>query len=209
MAYGRYGNGQFRELKDEIWVDSPVNKARLIGMCRAFQLTRSNSIESFPLEFDTEMSQTAGYTDLTNKRIVVNPLYFEGTPQEQWDLTIAVMIHEASHKRYTETFGKISGTLHSMVNILEDGRIERGISYLYPQLKPKLNSLAGKVLDIASKKHTRYGQDDNPINMIIKWSLNKRSGAKLYPITDKDGEVVEWWDEVAPLRCFVYSKQHR
>lgn len=197
--YGQYGNGKYRPLQDSIWIESPANQARLIGMCRAFQLTRAVSAQSFPLEFNCDMTQTAGYTDLTNKKIVVNPLYFEGTPQEQWDLTIAVMVHEASHKRYTQTFTGDSGPLHAMVNILEDGRIERGISYLYPKLKPKLAMLAGKVSKSAGAKHLKGDQVDNPINQIIRWSLNKRAGNKPYPIINRNGSVVEWWDEVGPL----------
>jgi len=55
---------------------------------------------------------------------VVNPNIFSLPPRDHFQLTKAILVHEAGHRRFTAS-KKISPLTHQVANILEDERIER------------------------------------------------------------------------------------
>jgi hypothetical protein len=65
-----------------------------------------------------------GYCNFTTREIAANPGIFSLVPKDQYQLTKAVLVHEAGHRRFT-TPSKLPTVVHHVANILEDERIER------------------------------------------------------------------------------------
>jgi len=66
----------------------------------------------------------SGYCNSTRRQIAANPSIFALPPKDQYQLTKAILVHEAGHRRFT-TPAKLPPLVHRMANILEDERIER------------------------------------------------------------------------------------
>ena len=66
----------------------------------------------------------SGYCNFTRREIAANPNLFALPTRDQYQLTKAILVHEAGHRRFT-TPNKLSSLVHQVANILEDERIER------------------------------------------------------------------------------------
>ncbi|MFH0774450.1 MAG: hypothetical protein V2A53_02995, partial [bacterium] len=75
------------------------------------------------IESDNKKCPT-GYCNFTRREIAVNPNIFDLAPRDQYQLTKAILVHEAGHRRFT-TSKKLLPLTHQVANILEDERIER------------------------------------------------------------------------------------
>jgi hypothetical protein len=82
-----------------------------------------------------------GYCNFTRREIAANPSLFTARPREQYDLTKAVLVHEAGHRRFT-TPGELPAVVHTVANILEDERIERLMAQEFAGLRPLVRLLA-------------------------------------------------------------------
>lgn len=91
-------------------------KLRLFG--RALQ-----GPEPYRIEFASEPGLT-GLTDFTRRLVKVNPEMLPGlAPRRAYEITKAVLCHEAGHRRFT-TPAELPAVVHMVSNILEDQRIE-------------------------------------------------------------------------------------
>jgi len=82
----------------------------------------------------------------TKREIAANPNLFNVLPKDQYQLTKAVLVHEAGHRRFTSP-KRLPGVVHQVANILEDERIERlmedsfaGVRWLVKKLSQELYS---------------------------------------------------------------------
>lgn len=85
-----------------------------------------------------------GYCNFARREIAANPNLFSVNPRNQYQLTKAVLVHEAGHRRFTSP-SKLSPLVHQVANILEDERIERqmcqefaGVRWLVKKLSQAL-----------------------------------------------------------------------
>ena len=79
--------------------------------------------EPYRIEFADDPGLT-GLTDFELRLVRVNPELIPGLkPREAYDITKAVLCHEAGHRRFT-TPAKLPAVVHMVSNILEDQRIE-------------------------------------------------------------------------------------
>lgn len=79
--------------------------------------------EAYRIEFADDPGLT-GVTDFGRKLVRVNPEMIPGLkPRQGYDMTKAVLCHEAGHRRFTEPT-ELSPVVHMVSNILEDQRIE-------------------------------------------------------------------------------------
>jgi len=69
----------------------------------------------------------SGYCNFTKREIAANPNIFKLSPKDQYQLTKAILVHEAGHRRFTSP-NKLPPLVHQVANILEDERIERQMS---------------------------------------------------------------------------------
>jgi len=99
----------------------------------------------------------SGYCNFCKREIAVNPsMFYSQLPKDQYQLTKAILVHEAGHRRFTAP-NKLSPLVHQVANILEDERIERrmcdefaGIRWLIKKLSRTLYEEA-KPVDEASE----------------------------------------------------------
>ena len=79
--------------------------------------------EPYRIEFDNHAGLT-GLTDFSARLIRVNPELIPGLkPRDGYQITKAVLCHEAGHRRFT-TPTQVSSVVHMVSNILGDQRIE-------------------------------------------------------------------------------------
>ena len=80
-------------------------------------------VEPYRIEIVDEPGLT-GLTNFTQRLIKVNPEMIHGLkPREGYEITKAVLCHEAGHRRFT-THAELNPVVHMVSNILEDQRIE-------------------------------------------------------------------------------------
>ena len=145
----------------------------------------------------------SGYCHFTKREIAANPNIFPSlTPKDQYQLTKAILTHEAGHRRFT-TPNKLSPLVHQVANILEDERIERqmseefaGVRWLVRRLS---RTLFGESKPIDEKS-------DSP-GEVVAYFLQLRWAKRIdQPI--KGGLSLknqELWQKVEPL---VYQAWH-
>lgn len=83
----------------------------------------------------------AGYCNFSRREIAVNPGIFDLLPREQYQLTKAILVHEAGHRRFT-VHDNLSPVTHTIANILEDERIERLMADEFAGLRPLVKKLS-------------------------------------------------------------------
>jgi hypothetical protein len=97
-------------------------------------------VEPYRIEFADEAGLT-GLTDFSNHLIKVNPEMIAGLkPREGYEITKAVLCHEAGHRRFT-TPEEMSWVVHMVANILEDQRIESLIMEEFAGTRPLIRRL--------------------------------------------------------------------
>ena len=114
----------------------------------------------------------SGYCDFRRRVIAANPGMFHVRPREQYELTKAILVHEAGHRRFT-TPSKLSPVVHKVANILEDERIERHMASEFAGLRTVLYRLAGALYEQA---HLVDEASDSPGEVVsyflhLRWAL--------------------------------------
>jgi len=144
----------------------------------------------------------SGYCSFTKKEIAANPNLFKVPAKDQYQLTKAILVHEAGHRRFTSP-KRLSGVVHQVANILEDERIERlmedsfaGVRWLVRKLSQELYHESEPVKDsnspgeiIAYFLQLRFAKR---IGKEVKGSLsskNKKLWGKIKPFVYKAWEA--------------------
>jgi hypothetical protein len=123
------------------WYEWQNLRNRLVVFCRAVQGPAPYRVR---IEADPATCPT-GYCDFARRVIAVNPTLFPDVrPRAAFQLTKALLVHEAGHRRFT-TPRPLPPVVHLVANILEDERIERlmaeefaGVGYLLGLLRAQL-----------------------------------------------------------------------
>ena len=103
------------------WYEWQNIRNRLLVFGRALQGAAPYRVR---IEADFAKCPT-GYCNFTQRTIAVNPTVFPDLrPRAAFQLTKALLVHEAGHRRFT-TPRKLPPVVHTVTNILEDERIER------------------------------------------------------------------------------------
>jgi hypothetical protein len=183
------------------WYEWRNIRNRLIVFGRAVQ-----GISPYRVLIEPERAKCpSGYCNFSKREIAANPSLFYGElPKDQYQLTKAILVHEAGHRRFT-TPNKTSPLVHQVANILEDERIERqmcmefaGVRWLvrklsqalYEESKPidEKSDSPGEV--VACFLQLRWA---NRIGRLIKGSLSSKNQ--------------ELWQKVEPLVYEAWQAQ--
>jgi hypothetical protein len=132
---------------DARWYKREDMRKRLIAFGRVMQ-----GADPYDVVIDADSSRCpSGYCSFTRKRIAVNPIAFPVSPDEQYQLTKALLVHEAGHRRFT-TAKRLPSLIREVANILEDERVERrmceqfvGVHWLVRQLSEQFYERARPV----------------------------------------------------------------
>ena len=138
-------------------------------------------------------------------RVLVIPILDEKISPVVMDL---FMGHEVGHALYTPLEGlmksKDEGIISSILNVVEDSRIERKIKYKYPGLKNCFIKAYGELVE-----KDFFGTNDkdlNELNFIDRVNMHCKGGASLaIRFTDEERELLndvestETWEEVVEV----------
>jgi len=106
------------------WYEWRNIRNRLIIFGKAIQ-----GVSPYRVIIEPERSKCpSGYCSFNRREIAVNPDIFSLPSRDQYQLTKAILVHEAGHRRFTSPH-KLSPVIHQVANILEDERIERQMCY--------------------------------------------------------------------------------
>jgi hypothetical protein len=174
------------------WYEWRNIRNRLVVFGRAVQ-----GVSPYQVAIEPDRSKCpSGYCHFTKREIAANPNIFALRPKDQYQLTKAILVHEAGHRRFT-TPNKLSPLVHQVANILEDERIERqmyeefaGVRWLVKRLSQQLYQ-ESKPIDAKS---------DSPGEVVayflqLRWG--KRIGRSMKgSLSSKNQEL---WQKVEPL----------
>ena len=174
------------------WYEWRPIRSRLLGYARAVQ-----GISPYRVNLEPDKSKcSGGYTNFSQRLITVNPTMFVVTPEEQYQLTKAVLCHEAGHRRFT-TPTALPPHVHFVSNALEDERIERLMEEEFAGVRPLLRKLSEELLNEANPLDPASDDPAQVLNHILQLRWAARSGLWV------KGELSprNWglWEQVEPL----------
>ncbi len=148
------------------------------------------------IESDFDKCPT-GYCNFSKREIAVNPSLFPDLlSKDQYQLTKALLVHEAGHRRFT-TPKRLSPIVQQIGNILEDERIERemcmefaGVRWLIKRLSEELYREAEPINE----------ESDSP-GEVVSCFLQLRWAIKIdRPVKGKlSKKNKKLWEKVEPL----------
>jgi hypothetical protein len=163
-------------------------KLRLYG--RAVQ-----GVDPYRIEFADEPGLT-GITDFEERLVRVNPELVPGLrPRQAYDITKAVLCHEAGHRRFT-TPTRLPPVVHMVSNILEDQRIESLIMEEFAGTRPLIHALTRALYDLSPDLEAT----DDPGQVVaaaLQYRWGYRLGMPLKGVLTAGNQAK--WDEVRPL----------
>ena len=144
----------------------------------------------------------SGYTNFARRLIMVNPTMFEASPEEQYQLTKAVLCHEAGHRRFT-TPSDLPSHVHFVSNILEDERIERLMEQEFAGVGGFLRKLATQML---TESRPLDPESDDPVQVLnyvlqLRWA-NRAEAPVNGELSPGNGKL---WLRIEPLVLEAWS----
>ena len=143
---------------------------------QSFEITAGMMVEQINRQGGKRVAVTVGnfdtaFTDGTNIAI---PSF----PPEKRFIGLAYLGHEASHCRVTDMDKFVAfamrGPVHKTVlNIVEDIRIERSITRTYPGLNAQLQKLVAHLVE-TKKFKAPQGSYGHPVDVLVMWLLYSR-----------------------------------
>ena len=177
------------------WYEQEENKDQLTIFGRAIQ-------GAFPYEVILESDPArchGGYCSFNAKQIIVNPTLFDTSEKEQYELTQALLVHEAGHKRHT-TPAMLSVIIREISNILEDERIERRMCEEFVGIRWLIHKLAAKFYEEAKPINFNSDVSDEVISYFLQLRWAKRIGQPVKGTLSERNQIL--WKKVEP---FVYE----
>lgn len=180
------------------WYERKEIKDELVIFGRAIQGVAPYRVV---IEPDSAECRT-GVCSFDARQICVNPTLFKATDTEQYQLTKAMLVHEAGHRRHTiPTI--LPPAISGIANILEDERVERRMFDEFIGVRWLIGVLA-----------ERFYQEAKPIDensdspyMIASYFLQLRWATRInQPVKGGLSEKNQLlWEKVEPL---VYEAWH-
>jgi hypothetical protein len=151
--------------------------------------------EPYRIEFEDEPGLT-GLTDFTQKLVRVNPeMIPDLKPRQGYDITKAVLCHEAGHRRFTEP-AELPPVVDMLSNILEDQRIESLMMEEFAGTRPLIRMLTEPMYE----QSPALQPTDDP-GQVIAAALQHRWASRLGRSLKGELSAInkKRWDQVRPL----------
>ncbi len=137
-----------------------------------------------------------GYCNFTRREIAVNPNIFSLSARDQYQLTKAVLVHEAGHRRFT-TSKKLKSLTHQVANILEDEKIERQMCEEFAGVRWLVGKLSNTLYNESEPINKT---SDSPGEVVayflqLRWAKRIRKSIK-GGLSERNKEL---WQKVKPL----------
>jgi hypothetical protein len=142
-----------------------------------------------------------GYHAPVAKIIQVNPQLFPDQPVEvQFRLTQGLLAHECGHAWFTGSWpDQAEDCLQELTNILEDERVENGISKLYPGVTPAIRLLGDLVYS-----GLECTPDEAPIQaytccLAWRWAHSRTNEQEMFERLNVSAAGKRLWLKIRPL----------
>jgi hypothetical protein len=144
-----------------------------------------------------------GYTDFNSRVVQANPTLFASQPVEvQFMVTKAILSHEGGHVLFTDEWPEAApNNLLNLVNMLEDERVERCMTTLYPGLTEEFDKLGDLEISL-SKRMLSEPAAAKVVSACLRWRWlwDKKTGEKkLFELNSFDTKAQDLWNQVKPL----------
>lgn len=174
------------------WYEWRSIRERLMVFGRAVQ-----GISPYRVRIEPDPAKCpSGYCDYSKREIAANPAMFAVKPRDQYQLTKAILVHEAGHRRFT-TPADTPPVVHRVANILEDERIERHMATEFAGLRPLVRLLSEALYAQAPAVDETSESSGEVVAYFLqlRWARHLRLPVKggLSPLND------ERWRNVEPL----------
>jgi len=149
----------------------------------------------YRVEFADEPNLT-GLTDFSRRLVRVNPEMIPGLRARQaYDITKAVLCHEAGHRRFT-TPAELPRVVHMVSNILEDQRIESLMMEEFAGTRLLIRSLTERLFELSPNLE---GSEDP--GQVVAAALQHRWAYRLGESLKGELSAInqERWERVRPL----------
>ena len=146
----------------------------------------------------------SGYCNFTRREIAANPNLFALPTRDQYQLTKAILVHEAGHRRFT-TPNKLSSLVHQVANILEDERIERQMCSEFTGVRWLVKRLSQAMYD-ESKQIDETSDSPGEVvaySLQLRWAT--RTGLPVKGNLSPSNQVL--WHKVEPLVYEAWSAE--
>ncbi len=139
----------------------------------------------------------SGYCNFSKREIAVNPTLFPGLlARDQYQLTKAILVHEAGHRRFTAP-NKLSSLVHHVANILEDERVERQMCLEFAGVRWLIKMLAQELYEESNPIDKSSDSAGQVVACILQLRWAKRTGKPIKGgLSPKNQEL---WHRVEPL----------
>jgi hypothetical protein len=174
------------------WYEWQNVRNRLLVFGRALQ-----GAAPYRVRIETDLAKCpTGYCNFTQRVIAVNPTVFPDLrPRAAFQLTKALLVHEAGHRRFT-TPRKLPPVVHTVTNILEDERIERLMADEFAGVRHLLGLLCRKLYD----ESPDLRPTDDPGQVLAAALQHRWASALQRPLKGALSAInQERWERVCPL----------
>jgi len=147
----------------------------------------------------------SGYCDFSKKEIAVNPNIFNYLPpKDQYQLTKAILVHEAGHHRFT-TPNKYSPLVDQIANILEDERIERQMAEEFAGVRWLIKKLSQVLYEESKPIDEKSDLPGEVVAHFLQLRWAKRIGKPIKgSLSPKNKEL---WQKIEPLVYETWSAE--
>jgi hypothetical protein len=142
-----------------------------------------------------------GYHDPVGRVIHANPALFSEEPVPvQFRATQGLLAHEAAHALYTDAWPEAKeDLLCTLVNILEDQRIENAMSVIYPGIVPALRLLGDMMWAQMEGASTEPKWQVITCCLAWRWAHARTSESAMLTKLKIGTEGIELWGKARPL----------
>lgn len=174
------------------WYEWRHIRHRLLSYGRAVQ-----GISPYRIELEPDKSKcSSGYTNFARRLIAVNPTMFETSSEEQYQLTKAVLCHEAGHRRFTIP-ANLPPHIHLVSNILEDNRVELLMEQEFAGVRSLLRKLSAELMREAKPMDPESDDPAQVLSYMLQLRWATRAGVSVRG--DLSPKNQERWVQVEPL----------
>jgi len=174
------------------WYEWRNIRNRLIVFGRAVQ-----GVSPYRVRIEPDRNKCpSGYCHFGKREIAVNPGIFALLPKDQYQLTKAILVHEAGHRRFTAP-SKLSPLVHEVANILEDERMERQMSDEFAGVRWLLKKLSQTLYDESKPINEASDCPGEVVAYFLQLRWARRVGSPIKGgLSPKNQEL---WQKVEPL----------
>jgi hypothetical protein len=174
------------------WYEWRNIRNRLIVFGRAVQ-----GISPYRILIEPDRSKCpSGYCNFTKREIAANPGIFALLPKDQYQLTKAILVHEAGHRRFT-SLNKLPPLVHQVANILEDERVEMQMCEEFAGVRWLIKRLSQQLYEESKPIDEKSDSPGEVVAYFLQLRWAKRIGQPIKgELSVKNQEL---WQKVEPL----------